>query len=184
VWLYLRQSVDRYGDELAIRRQREDCLALCNGRGWTPREYVDNDKSATKGRWPAYETMLDDFRSGLIGAVVVWDLDRLHRRPLELEHFIALADEKHLALPHNGFVYRPELSVALSSASALSSAPPGPHVRNESAQKLQIRARRCAGEGLLEVLLGDKQNAFGVLAGECDAVVGVHEVANGAHHLR
>jgi DNA invertase Pin-like site-specific DNA recombinase len=31
--------------------------------------------------------------------VVVWDLDRLHRRPIELEAFMALADEKHLALP-------------------------------------------------------------------------------------
>ena len=33
-----------------------------------------------------------------LGAVVVWDLDRLHRRPIELETFMALADEKHLAL--------------------------------------------------------------------------------------
>src|SRR4051812_11732029 len=100
--VYLRQSVDRYGDELAIGRQREDCLKLCGGRGWTPREYVDNDKSATTGRRPAYEKMLDDIRAGLLGAVVVWDLDRLHRRPIELEHFITLADEKHLALASVG----------------------------------------------------------------------------------
>ena len=42
--------------------------------------------------------MLADIRDGHIGAVVVWDLDRLHRRPVELESFMALADEKHLAL--------------------------------------------------------------------------------------
>jgi site-specific DNA recombinase len=30
--------------------------------------------------------------------VVTWDLDRLHRRPIELEEFIALADERRLAL--------------------------------------------------------------------------------------
>jgi len=100
--IYLRQSVDRYGDELAISRQREDCLKLCEGRGWTPHEYADNDKSATKGRRPSYERMLDDIRAGLVGAVVVWDLDRLHRRPMELEHFIALADDKHLALASVG----------------------------------------------------------------------------------
>jgi DNA invertase Pin-like site-specific DNA recombinase len=100
--IYLRQSVDRYGDELAINRQREDCLKLCEGRAWTPHEYVDNDKSATKGRRPAYEKMLDDIRTGLVGAVVVWDLDRLHRRPMELEQFIDLADEKHLALASVG----------------------------------------------------------------------------------
>ena len=42
--------------------------------------------------------MLADIRDGAIGAVVAWDLDRLHRRPIELEAFMALADEKHLAL--------------------------------------------------------------------------------------
>jgi hypothetical protein len=46
--------------------------------------------------------MLGDIRDGHIGAVVVWDLDRLHRRPMELEHFIDLADEKHLALASVG----------------------------------------------------------------------------------
>ena len=42
--------------------------------------------------------MLADIREGRIGAVVAWDLDRLHRRPIELEAFMALADEKQLAL--------------------------------------------------------------------------------------
>lgn len=42
--------------------------------------------------------MLADIESGAIGAVVVWDLDRLHRQPIELERFMELADAKHLAL--------------------------------------------------------------------------------------
>ncbi len=42
--------------------------------------------------------MLADIRDGQIAAVVAWDLDRLHRRPIELEGFMALADERHLAL--------------------------------------------------------------------------------------
>jgi DNA invertase Pin-like site-specific DNA recombinase len=55
--------------------------------------------SATNGKpRPAYEKMLADIRDSTIGAVVAWDLDRLHRRPIELEYFMALADEKHLAL--------------------------------------------------------------------------------------
>ncbi|HTZ14456.1 MAG TPA: recombinase family protein [Mycobacterium sp.] len=84
-----------------MTRQREDCLALCQSKGWKPIEphYLDNDTSATSGeRRPAYERMLADVRDGRVGAVVVWDLDRLHRRPIELESFMALADEKHLAL--------------------------------------------------------------------------------------
>ena len=42
--------------------------------------------------------MLQDIRDGSIGAVVAWHLDRLHRQPIELEHFMALADEKRIAL--------------------------------------------------------------------------------------
>ena len=100
--IYLRQSIDRYGDELAISRQREDCVQICERRGWTYREYADNDRSATTGRRPQYEKLLADIRAGKVGAVVVWDLDRLHRRPIELEHFIDLADEKHIALASVG----------------------------------------------------------------------------------
>ncbi|HXA10649.1 MAG TPA: recombinase family protein, partial [Mycobacterium sp.] len=47
--VYLRQSLDKTGEGLAVDRQREDCLKLCAERGWTPNEYVDNDTSATKG---------------------------------------------------------------------------------------------------------------------------------------
>jgi DNA invertase Pin-like site-specific DNA recombinase len=97
--VYLRQSKDQDKTGLAVERQREDCLKLCRERGWTPIEYPDNDKSAYSGkRRPNYEQMLKDIEAGLIGAVVVWDLDRLHRRPIELEHFMELADQHRLAL--------------------------------------------------------------------------------------
>ena len=114
--VYLRQSQDRNGDELAITRQRADCLALCATKGWEPIEYVDNDCSASTGKpRKDYQRMLADIRAGVIEAVVVWDLDRLHRRPIELESFIDLADAKRLALAtvtgecdlstHNGRLY-------------------------------------------------------------------------------
>jgi DNA invertase Pin-like site-specific DNA recombinase len=97
--VYLRQSRDQNGTGLAVARQREDCLNLCRGRGWTPTEYVDNDTSAYSGKKrPAYERMLTDIEAGNLDAVVAWDLDRLHRKPIELEHFIDLADQHHLAL--------------------------------------------------------------------------------------
>jgi DNA invertase Pin-like site-specific DNA recombinase len=74
-------------------------VKLCEAKGWEPVEYTDNDTSASSGKpRPGYERMLADIREGRIGAVVAWDLDRLHRRPIELESFMALADEKHLAL--------------------------------------------------------------------------------------
>ncbi len=96
--MYLRQSQDKANDELAVSRQRDDCLKLCKARSWEPVEYVDNDTSASKGRRPSYERMLQDIRDGRIQAVVAWDLDRLHRQPIELESFITLADEKRIAL--------------------------------------------------------------------------------------
>ncbi|MFD4440422.1 recombinase family protein [Nocardia sp. NPDC058519] len=97
--VYLRQSLDRSGNMLAISRQRDDCLKLCAERGWEPVEYVDNDISATRSKKrPDYDRMLKHVASGEIRAIVSWDLDRLYRRPIELEHLIDIADKNGLLL--------------------------------------------------------------------------------------
>lgn len=98
--MYLRQSRDSEGNELAISRQRDGCLTLCQSKGWDDiREYPDNDRSATNGKpRPKYQQMLKDIEAGKVARVVVWDLDRLHRQPIELEHFMKLADDKRLGL--------------------------------------------------------------------------------------
>lgn len=74
---------------LGVTRQLEDCRAEAKRRGWAvAEEYVDDDTSAYSGKTrPAYERMLADLRDGLRDAVIVWHLDRLHRRPIELEQF-------------------------------------------------------------------------------------------------
>ena len=94
---YLRQSKD---DPDGIERQREDTARLCKDKGWpAPVVYEDDGKSASNGKArPEYARMLADIRAGKIDAVVVAQLDRLHRRPIELEEFINLADEKQIAL--------------------------------------------------------------------------------------
>ena len=73
-------------------RQVEDCERLVARQGWQVEErYVDDDVSAYSGKpRPAYRRMLDDLRGGHLDAVVVWDLDRLHRQPRELEEFFDL----------------------------------------------------------------------------------------------
>lgn len=98
--IYLRQSSDPNNDQLGITRQREDCIRLCQDKGWDDwREYVDNDTSASSRKpRPAYTQLLNDIRSGDIKAVVVWHMDRLHRQPAELEQFIEMADAKSIAL--------------------------------------------------------------------------------------
>lgn len=100
---------------LAVSRQRGPCEEKCAERGWTWTEYMDNDRSASSGKRPEYQRMLTDIQEGKVGAVVVWDLDRLHRRPAELEEFIDMADKLSLALvtvtgevdlaTHNGRLY-------------------------------------------------------------------------------
>jgi DNA invertase Pin-like site-specific DNA recombinase len=56
--------------------------------------YNDNDISAWKrGKVrPEYGRMLADIADGVIDAVVVYDLDRLYRQPIELEEFARICD--------------------------------------------------------------------------------------------
>jgi DNA invertase Pin-like site-specific DNA recombinase len=97
--IYLRISSDPNNDQLGVSRQREDCVKLCEAKGWGWTEYMDNDTSATARKpRPAYEAMLADIRNGSIGAVVCWHMDRLHRQPRQLEDFIDLADRMGIAL--------------------------------------------------------------------------------------
>lgn len=92
--LYARISQDRSGDEAGVTRQLKDCRAEAERRGWVVgEEYVDEDVSAYSGkRRPAYERMLRDLTEGRRDAVVVWHMDRLHRRPIELEQFVSVCE--------------------------------------------------------------------------------------------
>ena len=93
--IYARISSNRDGDQLGVRRQVEDCERLIARKGWEVAErYVDDDASAYKGQVrPAYRRMLDDLRGGSLDAVVVWDADRLHRQPKELEEFFEVCTD-------------------------------------------------------------------------------------------
>jgi len=93
--IYARISSDQDGRGLGVQRQVEDCRKLANERGWTvAEEYVDNDVSAYSGKSrPAYRQMLADLAAGERDAVIVYNLDRLHRQPAELEDFVALCEK-------------------------------------------------------------------------------------------
>src|SRR4051794_31578874 len=98
--IYARISLDVAGESLGVARQVEDCQAKATALGWTVTEtYTDNDVSASKDiPRPQYARMLADLESGRIKAVVVYDLDRLTRKPAELETFIDLTDRHGVAL--------------------------------------------------------------------------------------
>jgi site-specific DNA recombinase len=92
--IYARISSDD-GTALGVARQVEDCKRLAAELGWEVAEvYVDNDVSAYSGKKrPAYERMVADLRDGYRDGVVVYHLDRLTRRPIELEQFLEVLTE-------------------------------------------------------------------------------------------
>jgi site-specific DNA recombinase len=93
--IYCRISSDPEGAGLGVRRQERDCRDLCERRGWpVAGVYVDNDVSAADQRKarPGYQEMVDRLKQGGIHAVVAWSQDRLVRRPVELEEFVALCE--------------------------------------------------------------------------------------------
>ncbi|WP_432542302.1 recombinase family protein [Kineococcus sp. SYSU DK002] len=99
--IYVRQSLDRTGDGLAVTRQEALCRSRAEELGWdVVNVYADNSVSASKADVvrPAYQQMLHALGAGDCNAVVVYDLDRLTRRPVELEQFMDLADRHDLAL--------------------------------------------------------------------------------------
>jgi site-specific DNA recombinase len=103
---YVRISDDAEGLGLGVIRQQQDCLALAASLGWQvppDRIYVDNDLSAYAPpgklpKRPEYDRLVDDISAGEVNAILCWHTDRLHRTPLELEHYIIAADKHDVEL--------------------------------------------------------------------------------------
>lgn len=99
--IYLRVSLDATGEQLAVTRQREDCLKIADDREWTViHEYVDNSISASDAKKlrPEYEQMCRDYELGKFDALICWDLDRLTRQPRQLEDWIDRSEQRGLKL--------------------------------------------------------------------------------------
>lgn len=79
--IYVRQSADRTGEELAISRQRDDGTKLAHLRGWrVAATMTDNDLSAAgKKKRPGFEAVLEAIQAGTVQVVIAWDMSRLTR---------------------------------------------------------------------------------------------------------
>lgn len=156
--VYVRISSDPTGRRAGVERQEADCRAYCEAQGWTvARVYVDNDVSASSGKQrPAYAAMLEDARAGRIGAVVAYHLDRLHRRPVELEDFIALAEARGLALK----TLHGDVDLSTSSG-RLHARIMGSVARHEAERISERTARRHADIAREGKLSGGGHRAFG-----------------------
>lgn len=93
VALYCRISHDPANLREGVDRQEADCRAIASTRwpGAPTALYTDNDASALRAR-PEYQRLLADIQAGTVRAVVVWNQDRLVRRPMELEQLIDLCE--------------------------------------------------------------------------------------------
>lgn len=92
--IYARQSLDRSGDGAAVDRQLAACRDLAERRGWqVVDELIDNDISASTGKpRPAYRRLLDLLRAREVDVAVVWAMDRLTRRLVDLEEVISICE--------------------------------------------------------------------------------------------
>lgn len=174
--LYLRISEDKRDDELGIGRQEKDCHGLAERKGWPVADvYIDNDVSAASGeRRPSYERLLEDIESGVIDAVITWELDRLHRRPIELEQFFEVCDRagvRHLASVGG--------DVDLSTGDGLLVARVKGAVAAEEITKLRKRVRRKKLELADRGLPAGGRRPFGFAP---DAMTHVEEEAEAIRH--
>jgi site-specific DNA recombinase len=94
--IYARISKDR-ADGAGVQRQQKECHALAKRKGWpVAEEFVDNSIGAsafTKKSRPRYAELLKAIDEGRISRVVCFKLDRLYRRPRELEDLIDRAEQ-------------------------------------------------------------------------------------------
>lgn len=72
---------------------------MAERNGWSVIDvFCDNDVSAYRGKpRPEYQRLLDAIVRGVIDVVVVWHTDRLHRSPVELEHYINTCEPRAVA---------------------------------------------------------------------------------------
>lgn len=87
---YLRVSTEEQAREgFSIPAQRERLEAYALSQSWSvARTFSDEGYSGKNLQRPGMQQMIGDVESGLIDVVVVWKLDRLSRRQMDVLHLI------------------------------------------------------------------------------------------------
>jgi site-specific DNA recombinase len=93
-----RASDDR---QRSVKGQVDDCAGRLSERGLRPgKVHIDNSRSAWNPRVhrPGWDALMARLESGATGGVIVFDLARFSRRPIEGERLIAAAENGMLVL--------------------------------------------------------------------------------------
>ena len=149
--VYLRISEDRAGDGRSIDNQRAEVYELLDQLHMTPdAEFVDDDVSASKFSTrtrPGYDRMVAEIKSaGRSVVVFVWHLDRLYRRPKELEALIDLVERYPVRIEarHGGQF---DLNAADGRMMARIGVTIAAHESEHKADRIRLAARRDAEAG-------------------------------------
>lgn len=101
--VYLRISLDRTGESLAVNRQKTAALAIIKRAGLQGQvrfysEPGSVSASKKRGENSEYARLMADAKAGHVRVLIVWDLDRLTRRPKEMEDWLELCEQGGLRI--------------------------------------------------------------------------------------
>lgn len=102
---YARLSLNLSGSFEKTNTQHDDNHVVAEHKGWQVVEDITDDNLSAwnpRVRRPGWERLMAMMESGEIDGVVVWHVDRLIRRPRDLERLLSLAETRrlHLASAH------------------------------------------------------------------------------------
>ncbi len=97
--IYVRQSLDRAGEGVAVERQLAKCRELAAARDLDVIDIIsENDTSATRGGRPGFESLVQRLEAEEFEVVVVWHSDRLYRRVADLVRLMDVAERHPLSI--------------------------------------------------------------------------------------
>lgn len=146
--IYLRQSQDRTGEELAITRQREDGERLAKFRKARVLEVISENDTSASGRVtrPGFDRVLELIEAGKVGTVISWDLTRLTRNFADTLRLLTVGQKAGVVL---AFVKGTDLDLGTAdgrmTAGILSSIAGGEIAKKSERQKRA--AEQAAAEG-------------------------------------
>lgn len=173
--IYVRISLDRSGEGLGVERQEQDCRALVSQRwpGAPVTLFRENDRSASSGHRPVWQSLLDAIRQGDVDALVAYSSSRMYRRPADLDALLELVATRpafEIATCASG---RLDLTTADGRMIARILA----DVDRAEVEKLQERVKRARRQRIEQGLYGGGKRPFGhdaqvlaVVPQEADAI--------------
>jgi site-specific DNA recombinase len=137
--IYCRISEDQ-ANGWDVAYQEQHCRRLAEAMGWdVVGVYIDNDIGATvrsRKRRKDYERLCSDIAAGDIDTVLVTELSRLHRRPLEWHQF------RELAKSHGLKIKSLTDSIDLATAEGVFAANLRADIDEEEAEQIRRRVQR------------------------------------------